>query len=189
MSDATAIFYSPPSSLILHRLSQLPVINVRGFICTVAFGDTDYLTDVTLADVMGERFGGGHEDTEDSESQVSSMTGLSDVPPNYDPGRFYLLALGVFVELSSCINVYFCGRLRHGGTPPLAPPGEQPLPSAYRMVVIAYPPRRIVSGQTRHAIGAVQRSGDPLYLSPEMTGVKCAFFFCTHELRILTKIH
>lgn len=141
------------------------------YVCLINAQANDGL-EITLADVMGKRFGGPHEDPADCEWLLSSMTGLSDVPETYDPGRFYLLALGVFVQLSSCINVHFCGRLRHGGTPPLALPGEQRSPSAYRMVVIAYSPRRIASGQTRHAIGAVQRTGDPLYISLEMTGVK-----------------
>ncbi|KAI0693169.1 hypothetical protein BC835DRAFT_1416096 [Cytidiella melzeri] len=125
----------------------------------------------TLAKLMGARFGAPHRDQGDSPFHLSSMTVLSDLPSDYDPGRFYVLAIGVFVELTPLLNVYFCGRLRHGGTPPLAPHGQEPISSAYRMVVIAYPPSRIASGETRHALAAINPDGDPLYLSPEMTGV------------------
>ncbi|KAI0689169.1 hypothetical protein BC835DRAFT_1308485 [Cytidiella melzeri] len=80
------------------------------------------------------------------------------LPSDFDPGCFYVLAIRVLVELTPLLNVYFCGRLCHGGTPPLAPHGQEPIFC-------------IASGDTRHALAAINPDGDPLHLSPEMTRV------------------
>ncbi|KAI0689472.1 hypothetical protein BC835DRAFT_1418508 [Cytidiella melzeri] len=54
----------------------------------------------TLADVMGEQFGGLHKGQGNGPYQPSSMTVLSDLPLDYDPGRLSLVVVGIFVELS-----------------------------------------------------------------------------------------
>ena len=90
---------------------------------------------------MGERFGGSHADDRDAVTGLSSMTVLSDLPgnPDYDPGRFHILLLGIYVVLEPFANFYFSGRMQHGGTPPIAPRGQEPESWQYRAVVISYP--------------------------------------------------
>lgn len=109
---------------------------------------------------------------------LSNMTVLSDIPDSahsselyYEPGRFHLIGLGVYMQLVSLRSIYFPGRLRHGGTAPLAPPGHSPVPWAYRCIVISYPSSAYISGFIRQAIAALPFSNELLYLSPEMTGV------------------
>lgn len=68
--------------------------------------------------------------------------------------------------------IFFSGRLPHGGTAPLAPPGEEVPPWAIRCILIGYPARAIIEGEARHSLVALPRQAEPLYISPEMTGVK-----------------
>ena len=122
---------------------------------------------------MGDRFGESHSDDEDAPWGLSCMTVLSDLPddPEYDPGRFHIAALGIYVVLKPYINIFFSGRLQHGGTAPIAPRGQTVAPWHYRLVVIAYPAGKIQLGESRHALAAISPSGDPLLISPEMKGV------------------
>lgn len=123
--------------------------------------------------------GDAHEDIHDSEMSLSNMTVLSDIPESdndergYEPGRFHLIGLGIYVQLHAFQSIYFSGRLRHGGTAPLAPPGEPPCSWACRCVVISYPSSLYVTGFIRQAFATLPFSNELLYLSPEMTGVRC----------------
>ena len=121
-------------------------------------------------------YGAEHTDDNDSPASFSVMVVLSDLPDKrgWEPGRFHLLPLGVYVTLVPFLTVFFSGRLRHGGTAPLQPPSVNgPVPGwAYRLVAIGYPARRIVEGNVRHALAALPFQPDPLYLTQEMTGVK-----------------
>lgn len=132
-------------------------------------------TEESLASALGF-FGGAHTDENDAAAGFSCMTVLSDLPDEegWEPGRFHLLTLGAFVTLEPFLVVFFTGRLRHGGTAPLQPPGDvKPLPPwAYRLTAIGYPSRRIVEGDVRHALAALPHRKEPLYLTQEMTGVK-----------------
>ena len=121
---------------------------------------------------MGKRFGGKHDDKHDSVLSLSNMTVLSDMPDSYEPGRFHLVGLGVYVQLSTFRSIYFSGRLQHGGTSPLAPPGMQPVSWACRCVVIGYPAGAYVNGVGRQALAILPYKKEPLYLTPEMVGVK-----------------
>ena len=67
-------------------------------------------------------FGGDHTDEMDLAAGLSAMVVGSHLPEDYEAGRFHLLSLGVYVDLGKIHVVYFSGRLRHSGTPPLAPP-------------------------------------------------------------------
>ena len=118
-------------------------------------------------------FGGPHYDKHDGSHSLSSMSTASDLPnePGWDYGRFHLLGIGAYVELEPFTAIYFSGRLRHGGTAPVAPEGVVPPPWAYRMVIIGYPPRQIILGKARHAFAALPFSNQTLYISPEMTGI------------------
>ncbi|KAJ3553559.1 hypothetical protein NM688_g3547 [Phlebia brevispora] len=102
-------------------------------------------------------FGDSHTDKHDAVTGLSSMTVLSDLPdlPGQELGCFHFLA----------------GRLPHRGTAPLAAPGSEAAPWAYRCVLIGYPPRTIMEGNIRHTLAALPHRAEPLYISPEMTGV------------------
>ena len=78
----------------------------------------------------------------------------------------------MFITLELYSVVFFSGRLVHGGTAPLAPPGDDPPPPwSYRNVVIGYPSSLILRGTARHAFGAMPLDKEPLYITPEMSGV------------------
>ena len=78
-------------------------------------------------------FGGDHVDRGDLAAGYSCMVTCCDVPEGYEHGRFHVLPIGVFVRLEHVRVVFFTGRMRHGGTPPFAPEGDEHVdPSAYR---------------------------------------------------------
>ena len=113
-------------------------------------------------------FGGEHVDQGDLACGLSGMVPCSDLPPGYEAGRFHLLSVGIFCVLDKVSVVYFTGRLRHGGTPPLAPSGaEEIVPWAYRCVLIFYPASRIVTGTNRPYMAATGVPGDGIYLPKE----------------------
>ena len=118
--------------------------------------------------------GVSHMDTHDAAACLSCMLVISDLPKGdgWEPGRFHFLAHGFYINLEPHYTVYFSGRLPHGGTAPLAPPGQKAPNWAYRTVVIGYPPKYIMNGEVRHSLAALPNKAEPLYISPEMTGVK-----------------
>ncbi|KAG6818850.1 hypothetical protein H0H93_001053, partial [Arthromyces matolae] len=115
-------------------------------------------------------FGGEHFDFHDNAGYFTNIHVLSDLPENYDPGRFFLLYCGVFVQLSPNTNFSFSGLHYHGGTAPTAPPGIEPAPDAYRFVVVSYPPKGMTSGTTRYSLGALPEN-EEFVLPPEMINV------------------
>ena len=128
--------------------------------------------DQSLAKDM-QFFGQIHTDKHDDVTGFSCMTPLSDLTGSEgeEVGRFHFITRGFYVNLDPLVNVFFSGRLLHGGTAPLSPPGQSPRSWALRCVLIAYPAGAIVSGGARHALAAMPFR-EPLYISPEMTGVK-----------------
>lgn len=119
-------------------------------------------------------FGVTHRDAYDFGAALSSMTTMSDIPDDEDqePGRFHFLAHGFYVTLEPWKIVFFSGLLPHGGTAPLAGPGKTAPHWAYRALLIGYPPKYIMSGDVRHSLAALPNQSHPLYITPEMTGVK-----------------
>lgn len=110
-------------------------------------------------------FGGSHVDGYDLAAGYSCMVTCCDVPDGYEHGRFHLLSLGFFVQLNVVRQVYFTGRLRHGGTPPLAPPGVDKVdPSAYRCVIICYPSSSMVMGGVKMNMAAASVMGGTISL-------------------------
>ncbi|KAJ7237551.1 hypothetical protein B0H12DRAFT_958244, partial [Mycena haematopus] len=102
-------------------------------------------------------YGGAHTDRKDSAGHYSHMSANSDLPEGYTPGFFFILELGVFIQLDSHASINFSGLRRHGGTPPLcsSAPGAKLYKFAYRFVLIFYPPTRMVNGTARWTLGAM----------------------------------
>lgn len=121
-----------------------------------------------LANIMGE-FGKAHTDDNNSASSYSGMIVLSDLPvkDGWEPGRFHILALGVYVTFTPFLLIYFPGCLHHGGMALVQPPNDdEPLSEwAYRLVMIGYPLHQIVKGNVCHALAALPGRAQPLYLS------------------------
>lgn len=93
--------------------------------------------------------GEAHFDAGDSEGRLSCMIGCPDVPESYEPGRFHPIETPFYIPLlngSDPTISLFSGLRRHGGTPPLAPPGETPEVWALRGNMIDYPPMVMNSG-------------------------------------------
>ncbi len=99
---------------------------------------------------------------------------FSDLPEEegVDPGRFHFLNYGFYVSLDVGYTFFFSGLHQHGGTAPLAPPDTDAPEWAVRGVLIGYPPRTIMQGNVRHTLAALPHRAEPLYITPEMTGVK-----------------
>ena len=129
--------------------------------------------DGSLAGEM-KLFGEAHRDKRDAVTGLSCMLVNSDLPDEEgeEPGRFHFLAWGFWVRLDLWLTVYFSGQLPHGGTAPLAAPGQTAQDWACRSVLIGYPPRMIMEGDIRHSLAALPHSDEPLYITPEMTGIK-----------------
>lgn len=96
------------------------------------------------------------------------MLSWGDLPEDYQGGRFHILELGVYIELDGLMVITFSGLRRHGGTPPMAPNGQEVLPWAYRFTVPMYCPGSILDGKTLNVIGALPL-GEPFSMRPEMT--------------------
>lgn len=117
-------------------------------------------------------FGGDHIDEMDLAAGLSAMVVGSHLPDTYEAGRFHLLSLGVYVDLANIHVVFFSGRLRHSGTPPLAPPGVEEIAHwAYRFVLILYPASRLMLGTSKTVLAATSaqdKKDRPLTVPPEL---------------------
>ena len=100
------------------------------------------------------------------------MTVLSDVEKGGEPGRLHLTGAGVFIQLHPFLNVWFSGQMAHVGTPALRSGKRGSKNWGVRCVVISYPSGMFVDGTGRQAIGLLPFQSEPLYLTPEMVGLK-----------------
>ena len=121
-----------------------------------------------------ERFGVSHVDGADAAQGLSCMVVGSHLPlkEGDEPGRFHLLEYGFYLSLLPGYLLFFPGRQRHGGTAAVAAPGTTAPEWAYRLVVIAYPPRRMVTGDSRRTICAIPGAAGAMYMGPEWTGAQ-----------------
>ena len=118
-------------------------------------------------------FGCPHCDSKDCPGYVTHMFVNSDMPDYYDPGQMHILGLGIFVHLAKYTGICFCGLRYHGASPPMAPPGTEVVPWAYRGAGIEYPPKGMTNDKTKYALGSVPRpthGNGPMFVSPEMMG-------------------
>ena len=68
----------------------------------------------------------GHTDEGDDEAGLTCMISNSQIPEDYEPGRFHLFGTGMYVILKPKTASLFSGLGKHGGTPPIAPKGVTP---------------------------------------------------------------
>lgn len=117
------------------------------------------------------KFGVSHIDGHDDVGGLTCMIANSRLPDNYEPGRIHLLALGCYIKLGPNVFSIFVGLRNHGGTPPLAPPGEDPSPHAIRCMAVCYPPESILTGgESVHGLAGLPDKS-LFTLRPEMTGL------------------
>jgi len=80
-----------------------------------------------LSETLGI-FGGPHIDRYDVPGGFTAMISNCDIPDVYEPGRFHILELGVYIILDSFVSVYFSGLRVHGGTSPIGPKDSHQCP-------------------------------------------------------------
>lgn len=121
---------------------------------------------------MGE-FGGIHRDKYDDAAAKTAMVVNSRLPPDYEVGRFHLLELGLYFVLEHLLVPIFCGLALHVGTPPIAPPGQEPLNHAVRFMTVLYPPSSMLSETSEKTVPfASLPNGKLLTLGPEITSYR-----------------
>lgn len=86
-------------------------------------------------------FGIKHIDKNDALLGYTNLLAASQLLGGEDPGRFFLVGLGVYAKLEGICSIAFSGRHAHGGFPPTAQPGTKPDPRSVRLVLVAYPPK------------------------------------------------
>ena len=120
-------------------------------------------------DLQGFGHDEGHCDRRDLLAGITAMICISDMPKTYQGGRFHFLVWSAYVLLERNIVVSFCGLQKHGGTPPLAPPGVEPHPSAIRGTIVLYPPEHsmLSSGDVIMPMCTLP-NGSLLSVTPEM---------------------
>ena len=111
----------------------------------------------------------GHTDDGDDEAGLTCMISNSRIPDAYEPGRFHLFGLGVYIVIKPKIASIFNGLSKHGGTTPIAPHGMMPLEDAVQLVVVFYSPKAILSPNKSSIPLASLPNGMPLVLGPEIT--------------------
>jgi hypothetical protein len=122
-------------------------------------------------------FGESHRDKKDDLGGLSCMISNTHIPEEegYEWGRLHLLAFGVYIVLQQFRVMNFSSLRRHGGTPPLSPPGVPPAADAYRVMTVLYPPSSMLSGAGNYVIdlATLNKSG-AFSISPEMSAIGCA---------------
>ncbi|KAF8237552.1 hypothetical protein L208DRAFT_1246992 [Tricholoma matsutake] len=116
----------------------------------------------------------GHIDQKDDPGAETAMLSLIAVPADkgYESGRFNLLSMGLYIKLDLFKLTGFSGLCKHGGTPPLSPPGKPLADSACRIMVVMYPPASMLSQSANHRAGSRSlQNGKIFTLAPEMTSV------------------
>lgn len=111
----------------------------------------------------------GHTDDGDDEAGLTCMISSSRIPDHYEPGRFHLFGLGMYVILKPKTATLFSGLGRHGGTPPIAPKGIAPSEDAARLMIVLYCPKAVLSPLSNLMPLASLPNGTPLILGPEIT--------------------
>jgi hypothetical protein len=115
-----------------------------------------------------------HIDQKDDPGAETAMLSLVSVPPDksYEPSQFHLLSMGLYIKLDPFKLMGFSGLHKHGGTPPLSPPGKPPADSAYRIMVVMYPLASMLSQSVNHRASFGSLPDSKIFaLAPEMTSI------------------
>lgn len=111
----------------------------------------------------------GHTDDGDDEAGLTCMISNSRIPEDYEPGRFHLFGMGMYIILKPKTASVFSGLAKHGGTPPIAPYGVTPSEDAIRLMIVFYCPKAALSPDGTSMPLASLPNGTPLILGPEIT--------------------
>ena len=111
----------------------------------------------------------GHRDEGNDKVGLTCMISNSHIPEDYEPGRFHLFGVGVYIIIKPKIALIFNGLSKHGGTPPIAPDGVTLLEDAARLMTVFYSPKAILSPDGSVIPLASLPNGKPLVLGPEIT--------------------
>jgi len=111
----------------------------------------------------------GHTDEGDDEAGLTCMISNSRLPDDYEPGRFHMFGIGMYIIVKPKTASIFSGLGKHGGTPPIAPDGVEPSPDAGRLMIVFYCPKAILSPDGISIPLASLPNGTPLTLGPEIT--------------------
>nr|GAT55917.1 predicted protein [Mycena chlorophos] len=170
-SNATSRLYE--YCKLVHMLYNVPSIGVKdnfGYATQQAnFASVKVGEGASLSGDLGP-FGDGHYDGKDLGPAMSNMAiGLDVDLSDCDPGLFFILDLFVFIEMDNDTSINFSGRRRHGGTPAVCRSTGKPV-EGYRIVVISYPPQRMLNGTARLNLCPLGKGG-VLCITPEMLHV------------------
>ena len=111
----------------------------------------------------------GHTDDGDDEAGLTCMITNSRIPDDYEPGRFHLFGIGMYIIIKPKVASIFNGLSKHGGTLPIAPDSSTIFEDAVRLVVVFYSPKAILSPDKSSIPLASLPNGMPLILGPEIT--------------------
>ncbi|KAL5476487.1 hypothetical protein ACEPAI_3344 [Sanghuangporus weigelae] len=104
-----------------------------------------------------------HEDEGDDPASLTTIVSLSESRWNVHPGCFFVLALGVYVDLQEFSTVTFSGRMAHGANEPrfVSDHEQDDLKPHFRLVSVCYPPKPVFSGDvnTQLAVGRMDGEG------------------------------
>ncbi|KAH8796253.1 hypothetical protein DL96DRAFT_1566182 [Flagelloscypha sp. PMI_526] len=124
-------------------------------------------------------FGDTHRDEADAVAEWSTVVVNSDYPDDptweadqrYDPGKFFILGLGVYVDLSPYRTVSFFGQHAHVGTSIRAPPGVEPPKWATRFLMVHYSKDISMNGLVSYNLAPLRPKAN-LFSTPETTLVR-----------------
>jgi hypothetical protein len=111
----------------------------------------------------------GHTDDGDDEAGLTCMISNSRIPDDYEAGRFHIFGSGMYTNVKPKSVSMFSGLGRHGGTPPIAPYGQEVLQDATRLMIVLYCPKAALSPSGTSMPLASLPNGTPLLLGPEVT--------------------
>jgi hypothetical protein len=118
----------------------------------------------------------GHTDDGDNEAGLTCMISNSRLPDKYEPGRFHIFAIRMYVIVKPKIASIFSGLGKHGGTPPIAPDGVVLARDSSRFMIVCYSLKSILSPDGNSIPFASLPNGKPLNLGPEITAPLCDIF-------------
>lgn len=126
-------------------------------------------------------FGEIHRDSQDAVGQASTVIINSDYPENegYDPGYFFILGFGVYVDLPRYRTFSFFGQHAHAGTSIRAPQDVAPPSWVTRVLMVHYSKDLTMNGLASYNLAPLKPKFN-LFVTPEMILAKLvtAFAFC-----------